>query len=90
MTIKITREILNHYFPEIPLTDEKYIHAIDIPWLNKKTSITEFLKTQTLNDGEKQPKLNLYKRYCKYRKENNNEFICSKKYFEHVISKYEM
>ena len=89
MTIKITREIMNHYFPEIPLTDGKYINSIDIPWLNKKNSIIDFLKTQISNDGGNKPKLNLYKKYCKYRKENNSEFICSKKYFEHVISKLE-
>ena len=85
MTIKITREILSHYFPEIPLTNDKYVNAIDIPWLNKSLSIIKFMKSIETIDGQQQSTSNLYKKYCKYRKTNEHEFICSKKYFEYVL-----
>ena len=90
MTIKMTHEILSHYFPEMPLINGKYINAIDIPWLNKSSSITKFLKTNHSSDAENQSTSKLYKKYCKYRKSENHEFICSKKYFEYVMDKNEL
>ena len=82
------KEILEYYYPEISIIDDKYILNIKCNLWFKKDDIDNFINI-IKNDNllkEDISFVDFYKFYCKYSKKEK-KIVVSKKYFEKYINK---
>jgi len=83
------REILfliEYFYSHVKITNNKYIHNISCNlWDKKQTIFNVIKKIGETCDIEQLTNLNLYKKYCKYLKQNKDELVVNKNYFMDVI-----
>lgn len=83
-------EIIQYFYPDIKIENNKYILHICCKLWNKQTDmhkVIKILKKQYKNNHESLP-LTLqiaYRTYCKLAKDNNYKYIVSKHYFEKYL-----
>tara|TARA_Y100000591_G_scaffold333302_1_gene375525 strand:+ start:5850 stop:7529 length:1680 start_codon:yes stop_codon:yes gene_type:complete len=86
-------DIINHFFENIIIEEDKYINNIINTLWNKNNDIilfldyikSEYLKSNKKNDIQLN---NLFNCYCKFSRDNKNQFIVNKIYFEKFICEY--
>ena len=80
--------IIEHFYPNIVIKENRYILNINCTLWNKKNDIRdsiEIMKTNYIFFNETASFLTLYEEYCKYTKKNFIPYIMSKKYFEEIL-----
>lgn len=84
-----TKEILEYYFTDIKIIDEKYILNIKCNLWCKEDDVIDFINNIKINKkiSDEISLFDLYKLYCEFSKSNNKDIIVSKKFFEKNILK---
>lgn len=81
--------LLNHFYEEIPVVNNKYICKFVCRLWNKEKDIDEFMTyhmTEGTDTNEIVTNNDLYKSYCKYYYNKGSPYIVSKSYFEKYLS----
>jgi hypothetical protein len=83
-------DLIAHYFPNIEVEDNKYIHKIKNTLWNKKEDIENALELfrngiEPTNSLSNISFYETYEFYCKHQRSNNSSMIVSKQYFEKYI-----
>ena len=83
--------LINHFYPDIIIDNNKYILSIGTNIWNKKEEITDFLNIYKLNCKQSITIYDIYFEYTEYSKKiskKNKTPIINKKYFELFIKEY--
>lgn len=81
---KILIELIQHYYPDIIIEENKYVQNISCLLWNKQQGIIDVLNYLKKNGEEYKNMNELYKYYCKFY--SNKNYIVCKKYFEKFIN----
>jgi hypothetical protein len=82
-------DLIQHFYPDTTIEDDKYIQQYSCNLWDKKTEIIKALENfKTNNKDSKTPEslYNIYEYYCKLY--SNKNFKVSKRYFEKITIEY--